>query len=129
MALVALVGTERSLVVGASVVGNAKPHGVAQITVQVRSSKDPTGAKVQALVEGLADSPLLARTHLSRPQYAASFGAAPADLQKVRRFAREYGLRVVPDQLVKKTHASQLGHRTLELRGTNAALSRAFGVK
>jgi kumamolisin len=102
---------------------------VTQVTIHIKTQKDPTRAHAKAFVEQLVDRPLVERQHLSREEYAASFGAAPEDVQKIRKFAREFGLQVVPDQLVRKTRANHLGHRTAEIRGTNAALSRAFGVK
>jgi len=129
MALVALKGSERTLNYGAHVVGKADPHAFTQITIHIRPQKDPDHAHTKDFVDRLVDSSFTARKHLSREEFAASFGAGKEDLQKVRRFARERGLRVVPDQLVRKTKASQLGHRTLELRGTNSQLSSAFGVK
>jgi len=129
MALVALVGSERTLDHGASVIGKVNPRAVSQVTIQIKPEQDRSRTRAKAFVNQLVDSPLVARKHLSREDYAAQFGASQKDLQTVRRFAREHGLQVVPDLLVRKTSASQLGQRTIEVRGSNEALGRAFGVK
>ena len=129
MALIALKGSERALKDGAHIIGKVDPQAVTQVTIHINPQKDPARARAKAFVETLVDSPLKERQHLSREEFAASYGAAPEDVQKVRKFANQHGLQIVKDQLVQKTKANQLGHRTVEVRGTNAALSAAFGVK
>jgi kumamolisin len=121
-------GSERSLATGTSILGRVNPHKVIQVTVQVKSSKDPTDAGLKAASENLADNPLSKRQYLSRDQFAAAYGASPADFQKVRAFARNFGLQVVRDFAAQDSAASQLGQRTVELRGTVGAISKAFGV-
>jgi kumamolisin len=55
----------------------------------------------------------------SRAQFAQDHGADPADLESLRRFARAHGLTEV---------GSDAARRVLHLRGTPAALQRAFRV-
>lgn len=57
---------------------------------------------------------------LSREEFAASYGADPADLAKVATFASQHGLQVVE---------SDAARRTVRLTGTAADVSAAFGVQ
>jgi kumamolisin len=125
MGLVALAGSERTLPTGASILGRANPQAIIQATVHVKPATDRLASFVRAMV----DNRLSQRQHLSRDEYAATHGAAPSDIQKIRRFAREHGVRVVRDRLAAKTKANPLAHRTVQLRGTLGAFGRAFGVK
>jgi kumamolisin len=68
----------------------------------------------------LEEQPLLERVHLSHGEFARRFGASLEDVAAVRRFARNHGLHVV---------AVYRGRRTVELSGTVAKISRAFGVR
>jgi kumamolisin len=98
-----VAGSERTLLPGSRVVGDADPAEQATVTVFVRSRQDdapPVGA-------------------LSREAFAQRYGADAADLQRVEDFARAHGLTVVE---------SSAGRRSVILRGTVAQLSAAFGV-
>src|SRR5690348_16545351 len=55
---------------------------------------------------------------MSREQFAAKYGADPADLQRVEKFAKEYNLAVVE---------SSCARRTIRLEGRAADISAAFG--
>ena len=57
---------------------------------------------------------------LSREEFAASFGADQADIQKIEAFARQHGLKVL--------EASQ-PRRTVRLAGRAADVATAFGVE
>jgi kumamolisin len=72
---------------------------------------DPGGA--------LADQPPVERRYLSRDEYAAKHGAAPADIAKIRAFAKAHQLAVVEESAPR---------RTVVLAGTAAAVGAAFGV-
>ena len=130
-----ITGSERTLTSGARIIGKASPHGTIQVTVHVKRFSDPTNARLKehlvgsASTRGVTEQGLSQRKHLSRAEFAASFGTTPAEVQKVKKFAREHGLRVVRDRVVQRTKANQLGYRTLELRGKISAFNRAFGVK
>lgn len=58
--------------------------------------------------------------HLSREEFAATYGADTADLARVEDFAREHGLRVVE---------SSSARRTVRLSGRAADMHTAFGVE
>ncbi|MGH9645648.1 MAG: S53 family peptidase, partial [Bryobacteraceae bacterium] len=56
---------------------------------------------------------------LSREEFARTYGADPADIQKVEEFAGENGLTVV---------STDVGRRTVIVSGTASAMKKAFGV-
>jgi kumamolisin len=58
--------------------------------------------------------------HTPRDQFGGQCGAAPEDLQTLREFARQHGLREV---------AADARRRVLHLSGAPQALERAFGVR
>lgn len=61
----------------------------------------------------------LEQAPMSREEYAAAYGADPADLDRVAAFARQNGLQVVE---------SSQPRRTVRLAGRLADIGRAFGV-
>jgi kumamolisin len=124
-----LGGSERTFRAEESIVGPVDPQKIIRVTAHIIPSKDPTGESRRSFVVDLVDQPASKRTHLSRSDYAKQWGVAREDVQRVRKFASERGLRVVADSAVEQTFANQLGHRTLELEGTVGALSKAFGVE
>jgi kumamolisin len=87
------------------------------VTVLMRRRPSSTG--LHTLLEGLSTRPPQARQHLSHAEFAATYGADPADLEKVEEFAHEYDLDVVE---------ASVAQRRVVLSGTAAALSNAFGV-
>jgi kumamolisin len=112
---VPLPGSERALRSGSKLIGPANPKDQVEVTVRLRSrNKKPVSAdKIGAL-------PPLKRKYLSREAFAASFGAAPADVALVKAFAKKSKLAVVsvnPEQ------------RNVILSGSVKALSDAFQVK
>ncbi len=120
-----LEGSSREPRIGDRIIGRSNPDKVIQVTVHVKPEQDTLSGFVSSLVS----NPRNARKHLSRQDYAATHGASLSDLQKVERFAIYQGLSVVPDAVASATGSSRRAHRTVELRGSIAAFSRAFGVK
>src|SRR6202011_3547203 len=57
---------------------------------------------------------------LSREQFAAEFGADPADVERVQAFARDHDLTV---------GGVDLARRSIELAGSIAAMNEAFGTE
>jgi kumamolisin len=141
MANVKLAATARTLEVNSSIIGKADPKREIQVTVHVKPANDPENQKLTAFLvgssaqngqpssPGLTQQSVRERRHLSREEFAATYGITPADVSKVRKFAHEHGFRVVRDVVARETGANPLGYRTVELRGTIGALSRAFKVK
>jgi len=70
-------------------------------------------------LDQLAKTPPESRQHLTREEFAQQYGARPADIAAVRRFAANHNLNVV------SVHPER---RTVELSGTVAAMNDAFGV-
>ena len=144
MSLIALTGNARTLTTGSKILGRADPRTTIQVTVDVKSSKDPSNAHLKAFLIGgevaskgveareqstglVNDSPR-DRKHLTRQEFATSFGIVPEDVAPIRKFARQNELQVVNDSLSAETGSTSLARRTVELRGTVGAFSRAFKV-
>jgi kumamolisin len=103
---VVLPGSERQAILGGVSTGPANQSERITVTVHVRRSEEPQPITPSERI-------------LSREEFAATHGAAPNDLRSVREFAQNYGLEVVAESPV---------NRSLELAGTVAAMSAAFGV-
>jgi kumamolisin len=116
-----LIGTERTLGRFTSVIGKVNPGRVIRVTVLLKTEKDPANKNLEAFVTRLTGVGVGERDHLSRETYAATYGLAPSDVQRVRQFAAKYGLRVVGRPFRDA--------RTAVLAGTAATLSQVFGVQ
>jgi kumamolisin len=115
MAASPIAGSERQLMPGARPTGPADPTERLEVSVILRSRETTTlQARVNTIVAGTGVS-----AHLTRPEFAAQFGAAAGDLDAVSKFAVSHGLTVV------QQHAAR---RTLILAGSVAQFSAAFGV-
>jgi kumamolisin len=121
MSLTPLIGTERTLAKNASVVRRVNPGRLIRFTVLVRTQKDPKNENLAMFVGRLANTPVSTRTPLTREVYAATYGLASTDIQRVRQFARKYGLRIVG--------RPSRGARTIDLQGSAATVNRVFGVQ
>ena len=108
-----VAGSERQPMQGAKRTGAADPNEAMQITLVLR----PRAAAKKATA--LADS-ISRGQRLSREEYAAQYGADPADAQKVAAFASEFGLTVANVNLPA---------RTVQLSGKCAAFAKAFQVE
>jgi kumamolisin len=84
------------------------------VLVRRRPSAPPLDAAATA---GLSAT---SRQRLAREEFAATYGADPADLAKVEAFARAQGLDVVE---------SDPARRTVVLTGPAGAVAQAFGVE
>jgi len=74
---------------------------------------------IASMVE-IGTEPLGRRRYLNREDFAVRHGARLADVEKVRRFAEEFGLTVGEVSLVR---------RTMKVKGSPSDLARAFGVE
>ncbi len=99
---IAIPGSARDPVPGHRVVGPADLAARDSVTLYLRSR-----AQVPADLAG----------PLSREDYAANYGADPADVERIRQFAAAHALTVGP---------VDLGRRSVVLEGTLASLSAAF---
>ena len=96
-------------------IADAPEDEVIQVTVYLRGNSEELE---RHLAQQASQAPS-ERQYLTRNEFAERFGARPDDIAAVRRFAANYGLRVV------SVHPER---RTVELSGTVAAMSKAFGV-
>ena len=97
-------------------IGVPPPYELIRVSVLVR----PRNPGLAAHVQQLRARPLDQRRYLRSAEYGARFGAAPGDIEQVRRFARNNGLHVV------SVHPAR---RTVVLGGTVTQMSAAFGVE
>ncbi len=114
---VQLLGSERTLLPGSRKIGPSDPKEQIQVTVFLRRGSSP---KQFPDVRKLGKLLPAQRQQLSRAQFASRHGARPADIKKIRTFAKQNGLKVVE---VSRPRRSVL------LGGSIAAFSRAFGVE
>jgi kumamolisin len=112
----AVPGSELAPLPGAYVVGRPNPARRIQVSVLLRpQSQSPQLVSLDELSTILPQQ----RHYLTREAFAAAHGAAPADVQRVVRFARRFGLQVV---------GQKVAARTVHLSGTISSFSRAFRV-
>jgi len=110
-----LKGSERHPLPGAKALGKANPGERLEVTVLVRNrAADALAKRVNASTSGAKRG-----AHMTREEFAKQFGAAPADIAAVKRFAAEHGLAVVEESAAR---------RTVILSGTVAQFNAAFGV-
>jgi len=110
-----LAGSHRDPLPGARSLGKADPTERLEVTVLVRRK---AAKEFEGRVEDLR-SGAKAKVHVTREAFAKQFGADPADLAAVKKFADQHGLAVAQQDLAR---------RTVVLAGTVAQFNRAFGV-
>ena len=89
------------------------------VTATMIVRRRPGGPKLRE-VGDFAAKPRAPRQHLSRAEFASSHGADPKELEQVAEFAKSQGLQVVE---------SDPARRSVVVRGTAAAVSKAFAVE
>lgn len=110
---VAIPGSERMPIAGATVTGPCDPHEQVRATIVLRSRKPKPDQETleQVVARG---------GRLTRAQLAARYGADPQDVKQVERFARASGLTV---------SEVNWGARTLNVSGTAESFHKAFRVE
>jgi len=111
---VELKGSARAAMPAGQDVGPADPNQQIEVTVYLRHQ----GGKPPA-AELIGSRPISERHYLTREEYARSHGARIEDVQRVRSFAAEFGLRVSSEDPAA---------RRMKLVGTVGAFNEAFGV-
>ena len=108
-----LKGSERKPIPGANSVGKSDPTERLEVTLLVRrQAASDLQDKVKKLIGG-------DRSRITREEFAKRYGAAPADLAAVKKFAETHGLSVVQEDASR---------RTVVLSGSVAQFNQAFGV-
>lgn len=113
---VALKGSERRLGAKAKLLGPADPKE--QMSVSVVLRRRPDGAPIPP-PDYFAKTPPKERPRLTEAEFAAKYGASPADLSALAKFAKSNGLTVVE---------SNAARRNVVLSGTVAQMQHAFDV-
>jgi hypothetical protein len=111
-----LVGSERKPPGVAKRTGTADPGETGIISVYVRRRPD---APKMPEISDWAKNPRSRPRHISREELAATYGALPADLEKVAAFLRSHGFTI---------RESNIGRRVVTASGTVAQMSKAFAV-
>ena len=112
-----LHGSERHAAAGARRMRAADPQDELSVTIRVRRRPDAPELPDQGY---WAAHPPGQRRFIARDQFAARYGALPAELDKVAAFARSHGMTV------EETNAAR---RTVVVRGKVADVQRLFGVE
>ncbi len=102
---------------GAALVGSPASETTLSVTVRVRRKP---GAPELPSATTQGQLPAGSRTHLTREQFAERYGAASADLDRVKSFASTHGLSVT---------TSDAARRSVTVEGTAAQMDAAFGVE
>lgn len=111
-----LVKSERRIARGARRIGPADPQETLSVSIRVRRRSDAP-ALPDAQQAGAATS--YSGPILSREEFARTYGADPADLEKMAQFARNHSLQVVE---------SSIPRRTVVVKGTVNQFNKAFGA-
>jgi kumamolisin len=111
----ALPGSERSLPSDAQLVGPCSPTALVTVTLYLRAKNQE---ELQERLQQLSQS--YSSGQLTPEQFAGRYGADPADLDQVSRFAQRNGLRVIETDPAR---------RSMQLSGPISALQTAFGVQ
>jgi len=111
-----LAGSERKPVRGARLIHNSHPDQTIEVSIRIRSKSE---AKREEFKNALAQPGF---KQMSRADYEKTHGADPADLEKMKRFAQEFGLKV-------HENGTELARRTVMLSGTVTNLQKAFHVE
>ena len=113
---VELKGSARAALPGGKDVGPADPNQ--QIEVSVLLRRGSKSGELPAL-DQIASRLPRERKYLTREEFAKQHGASAQDIEKIRAFAAQYGLKVASEDP---------SSRTVKLTGTVQAFNDAFGV-
>jgi kumamolisin len=111
-----LAGSERQPVRGARLIHDSHPDQTLEVSVRIRSKSE---AKRNELKSTLGKPGF---KQISRADFEKAYGADLADLEKIKRFAQEFGLKV-------HETGTELARRTVLLSGTVSNLEKAFHVE
>ena len=105
---IALPGSERAPVSGATLAGPTDPNQLVEISVVLKQRRELKLEHLQGKI-------------LSHDEFASTYGADPQHIERLRAFAAANNLTVVE-------HGDEIARRTVKLQGTVASLEQAFGV-
>jgi kumamolisin len=109
-------GSERKPLSSARLINNSPADQTIEVSVRLRSKSEATRGELKSALE----KPDFEQ--MSRADFEKAHGADPADLEKIRKFAQEFGLKV-------RETGTELARRTVLLSGTVSNLQKAFNVE
>jgi len=115
--MVALSGSNRDLLPGSQLVGDADAAKVITVSVYVRRNPE---ARAGLRIHRYALTLPAKRRQFSEQEIVSAYGASEKDLDAVARFARGHNLKVVESSVAK---------RSVRLQGTVGDFAKAFNVK
>lgn len=111
---VELKGSARPPMPGGQDVGPADANQQIEVTLYLRRGRTKFPS-----AEQIGSQPVSERKYLTREEFARAHGATAEDVEKVRAFARDYGLQVKTEDRAA---------RLIKLTGTVQAFNEAFGA-
>jgi len=105
---IALQGSERAPLRGASLVGPADPNQLVEVSIVLKQRR-------------ALHLPDLQGKTLSHDEFASAYGADPENVKRVHTFAAENNLQVVE-------RGDEISRRTVKIQGTVANLEKAFST-
>jgi kumamolisin len=109
--MISLKGTEHTMLPGARAIGPSDPHQLIEVSVVLKHRRSLAMAMTEN--EGKI---------LSHAEFGSKYGADPAQVDKIRQFARENNLQVLE-------RGDEVLRRTVILSGTASAMEKAFSVE
>jgi kumamolisin len=104
-----LQGTEHTVLPGARAIGPTDPHQLIEISLILKHRQPLPLPENEGKI-------------LSHTDFAKTYGADPAQVDKIRHFAREHNLHMLES-------GDEVLRRTITLAGTAAAMEKAFTVE
>lgn len=114
--LTEISGSERRPVRGARLIHNSHPDQTIEVSVRLRSKAEGKRKELKSALEQPGFN------HMSRSDYENAYGADPADLNQIKKFAHEYSLKM-------HETGTELARRTVLLTGTISNFQKAFNVE
>ncbi len=114
--LTVISGSERQPVRGARLIHNSHPDQTIEVSIRLRPKSEAKHRELRSALEKPGFK------QMSRAEYENAHGADPADLNQIRKFAQEFGLKV-------HETGTELARRTVMLSGTVSNLQKAFNVE
>ncbi len=116
-------GSERQPVRGARLIQNSHLDQTIEVSIRLRAKSEAKHKELEVKhteLRSALEKPGFKQ--MSRADFENAHGADPADFEKIRKFAQEFGLKV-------RETGTELARRTVVLSGTVSNLQKAFSVE
>jgi kumamolisin len=108
-------GSERKSIRGARLIHHAHPDQTIEVSILLRPKSETKHGELRSALEKPGFK------QMSRAEFETAHGADPADVDKIKKFAQEFDLKV-------RETGTELARRTVMLSGTVGNLEKAFKV-